>query len=178
MSDPRLTCHFLDDAAHSAAEDARMALARTREKDPAWMAANNARYGWATIGDVVKPCAMWLVPWYFDPRDPTHASRRAAALAAIADGTFGTGERNYYLSRHYWTTWSDKRAPINVVCPNGREWCVDAKSSNGDGWTVTGEPPRITCSPSILVPGYHGFLRDGVFTPDLDGNRGGGIGVP
>lgn len=178
MSDPRFTCHFLDDAAHSAAEEARMALARRRSADPQWLTANKTDYGWASLREVVQPCAMWLSTWYFDPTAPEDALRRATALAAIADGTFGQGERNYYLSRHYWTTWSDKRPPINVLCPNGGEWCVDAKSSNGDGWTVSGEPPRITCVPSILLKGYHGFLRDGVFTPDLDGNRNGGIGVP
>ncbi len=33
-------------------------------------------------------------------------------------------------------------------------------------WTVTGEPPNITVSPSIYFPhepgGWHGWLRDGV----------------
>lgn len=161
------TCHFLDEAAHSAAEDRRMALAKQREADPAWRAANNATYGWASLHEVVAPCAMWFARWYFDPADPEKGLRRSAALAAIADGSFGTGERNYYLSRMYWQQWSDKRPPICVLCPNGREWVVDAKSSNGEGWTVTGDPPRITCAPSILVPGYHGFLREGVFTPNL-----------
>jgi hypothetical protein len=34
---------------------------------------------------------------------------------------------------------------------------------HGEGWTVTGEPPLITCSPSIHFPGYyHGFLTTGV----------------
>jgi hypothetical protein len=54
-----------------------------------------------------------------------------------------------------------------VLTPNGKEWCVDAKSSNGDGWVVTGDPPKITCYPSIVVPDYHGFLREGVFTPNM-----------
>lgn len=161
------TCHFLDDAAHSTAENARMALAKSREKDPAWMRANNAKYGWARLDEVVAPCAMWFVPWYFDPKDPKDASRRETALASITAGTFGTGARNYYLSRHYWLQWSDKRPPICVLCPNGKEWCVDAKSNNGDGWTVTGDPPLITAAPSILVPGYHGFLQNGRFTPNI-----------
>lgn len=49
---------------------------------------------------------------------------------------------------------------------NGRS---DRRSSNGDGWNVTGDLPAITCAPSIVVPGYHGYLRDGVFTADIDG---------
>lgn len=110
---------------------------------------------------------MWFTPWFYDPADPEKAGRREAAMAAIADGTFGTGEHNYYLSRFYWQTWSHVRPPICVLTPNGKEWCIDAKSSNGEGWQVIGEPPRITCSPSIQVPGYHGFLRDGVFSPNI-----------
>jgi hypothetical protein len=167
VSDPAFACHLLDDAAHTAAEDARMALGKSRGNDPIWMKANNATYGWASLSEVVKPCAMWFSRWYFDPTDPADKGRRDAALAAIADGTFGKGERNFYLSIHYWRDWSDKRAPINVLCPNGKEWCVDAKASNGDGWRVIGTAPQITASPSIMVPGYHGFLKGGVFTPNM-----------
>lgn len=161
------TCYFLDDAAHNVAEKARMALAESRGKDQAWLATNSSTYGWARLDEVTAPCAMWFATWYFDPKNPEKGIRREAALQALADGTFGMGEKNFYLSKHYWQMWSDKRPPICVLCPNGREWCVDAKSSNGDGWTVIGDPPTITCSPSILVPGYHGYLRDGVFTPNM-----------
>lgn len=170
MSDPAFTCHFLDAKAFREAEDARMALAKAREADPAWLAANNTTYGWASLREVVKPCAMWHATWFYDPAEPDKAIRRSAALAAIANGTFGTGERSYYLSRFYWQQWSDKRAPICVLCPNGVEWCVDAKSSNGEGWTVTGDPPHLVVSPSIAVTGYHGFLGQqtpGVFSGNI-----------
>nr|WP_283808104.1 DUF6527 family protein [Bradyrhizobium sp. C9] len=56
-----------------------------------------------------------------------------------------------------------------MVCPNGSMWNIDHKSSNGDGWQVTGEWPNITCAPSIIADDYHGFLRNGEFTADLDG---------
>lgn len=161
-------CHFLDRNAHNAAEAARMALGKSRNDDDAWKAANNATYGWASLSEVVAPCAMWYGYWLFDPENPEHKKRRDSALAAIAAATFGAGEKNYYLSKFYWRDWSHLRPPINVLCPNGTEWCVDAKSSNGDGWKVTGSVPKITARPSILVPGYHGFLNDGVFTGDLD----------
>jgi Family of unknown function (DUF6527) len=52
-------------------------------------------------------------------------------------------------------------------CPNGCEWEIDRWSSNGAGWRVTGELPRITCVPSIICGDYHGFLRDGEFTAPL-----------
>lgn len=163
MSDAAFTCHFLNREEMSAAQDARFALARAREKDPAWLGANNSAYGWARLGEVVAPCAMWYAFWLFDPSE--NADRRDRALAQIAAGTFDAAES--YLSRFYWQQWSHKRPPISVLCPNGAEWIVDSKSSNGDGWQVMGDAPRITCSPSIAVPGYHGFLRDGIFTASL-----------
>ena len=70
-----------------------------------------------------------------------------------------------------------------VICPDGTEWTIDGTASNctrpGDHdhrcWPRYGEPPNVTvdknagptCSAgagSILVPGYHGFLRGGRFT--------------
>lgn len=74
-----------------------------------------------------------------------------------------------FLSPHYKRDWAGKRPPIELVCPNGEVWCIDCRSSNGDGWQVTGEWPNITCAPSIVAGDYHGFLRNGEFTPDLDG---------
>lgn len=48
-----------------------------------------------------------------------------------------------------------------VVTPAG-EWVVDGPSSNGTGaWKRSGVPPMVTAHPSILMPGYHGWLRDG-----------------
>jgi hypothetical protein len=157
------TCFFLDAAALSEAEAKRIALAGERDKDVAWKKAHNSAYGWASMTEVVAPCAMWFAPWLFDPKNPEHELRRFNTMKAIEKGTLNSN----YLSIHYWNDWSDKRPPIICLTPNGREWCVDAKSNNGDGWSVTGEPPLITCSPSILVPGYHGFLREGVFTPNM-----------
>jgi len=105
------------------------------------------------------PGMMWYATWYHDPTDPRDAATRAHALA--------NPTANHYLSPFYWQDWSMLRAPISVNCPNGAEWCVDAKSNNGPGWTVVGDAPMLTCSPSIAVPGYHGFLQNGVFTPNL-----------
>lgn len=156
------TCHFLDRAQYLAAQDRRLALAYARGRDAAWLIANGAPYGWASLHEVVEPCAMWYATWLFDP--DANRAKRDRILAAIADGTFGQG---HYLSRFYWERWSDKRPPIGVLCPNGAEWVVDSRSSNGEGWQVTGDVPRITCAPSIVVPGYHGFLRDGVFTESI-----------
>ena len=70
----------------------------------------------------------------------------------------------------------DGRSLIMRLPGNG-EWAIDGPSSNGPGWTRTGEPPSITVRPSILShpssagPGYHGFLTDGVLSDDLEGRR-------
>lgn len=50
-------------------------------------------------------------------------------------------------------------------------WCPDFKASGSEsGWRVSGELPAITVHPSIDAEGcYHGWLRDGVLTDDLEG---------
>lgn len=56
---------------------------------------------------------------------------------------------------------------LQVKTPGG-DWDVDGPSVQGGGWTRTGEVPRITVSPSILIghpPRYHGWLRDGWLVP-------------
>lgn len=110
----------------------------------------------------LEPGMAWYCPWLYDP-------------AAPEPGLKSEREKWGYLSRFYWADWSDKRPPICVVCPNGQHWLIDSKSSNGDGWKITGEPPLITASPSILVPGYHGFLQNGVFTADCEGRGPRGV---
>jgi hypothetical protein len=96
---------------------------------------------------------MWYCPWYVEDRDE-------AELRAGHSGI---------LSRFYTEQWLGKRMPIMVMLPDWSLWCIDQKSSNGEGWTVVGNAPQVTASPSILVPRYHGFLQNGVLTPDLDG---------
>ena len=112
---------------------------------------------------ILLPGMGWLNPWYYDPTGERERSGQHVMHKAADRG------KTHFLSVHYWRDWSGSRAPMTIVCPNGEQWEVDRKSSNGDGWVVTGEWPLITCSPSIVVPGYHGFLRDGEFTPDLEG---------
>ena len=104
----------------------------------------------------MKPGYAYYNPWYWD-LDSKSDNIRVKNLGI--------------LSIHYFETWSKIRPPITVFCPNNREWCIDQKSRNGTGWIVTGTVDNITCSPSIVVPGYHGFLQSHCFTPDLDGNK-------
>jgi hypothetical protein len=115
------------------------------------------------------PGMAWFMDWYFDPTGEREKAGKHVMFKAEQKGKLG------FLSVHYWRDWSDKRPPICVVCPNGEWWEIDRKSSNGDGWMVTGDLPNITCSPSIVVKGYHGFLRNGEFTDDIEGRGPNGI---
>ena len=101
------------------------------------------------------PGDMWFASYLWDPEEDGHLKR--------TDQSF--------LSIEYARDHSTKRPPLIVVCPDGTQWTVDGTASNGkdgSGWSVTGEAPEITCTPSIKVSGYHGYLTNGVFTPDLD----------
>jgi hypothetical protein len=68
------------------------------------------------------------------------------------------------------------RRPLFVKLPDGSEFCLDLCSSpeiaagGGEGWSVSGEPPKVTVTPSINIVGrYHGWITDGVITDDVDG---------
>jgi hypothetical protein len=114
---------------------------------------------------IFVPGMAWFEPWYWD-HDGSWKSRGKYVMCKERPTDPNV---NGFLSPHFWRDWADKRPPICVVCPNGEMWEIDRWSSNGTGWTVTGELPNITCAPSIVVEGYHGFLRDGEFTADLEG---------
>lgn len=132
-----------------------------------------ARGLWNTDRHEFPPGTAWYQPWYVDPLgedgDPM--------LTSPPDDS----DRSLF-SPHYWRSWADRRPPICVVCPNGELWEIDRRSSNGTGWVVTGDlsgdAPSLTCSPSIVVHGYHGFLRDGLFTADVEGRPPNGIERP
>lgn len=52
-----------------------------------------------------------------------------------------------------------------IHLPNGVYWYTTADETGKDGWngwTVTGEPPNITVTPSINAEGHwHGFITNG-----------------
>ena len=124
------------------------------------------------------PGTMWFCPWYHDPAAEGAQAKVEEMLARMAGHEtqhprHAEGYR-WHLSIHYWRDHALRRPPIEVVCPGGGHWCPDQISTNGSGWTVTGEAPNITCSPSIWVSQgegppreYHGFLQGGVFTPPV-----------
>lgn len=82
---------------------------------------------------------------------------------------------NNRKSPEYVRDWEGKRPPIYIQLPapdgGSVHWCIDEKASNSDsGWTVIGELPNLTITPSILMYGcYHGWVRDGELTDDIEG---------
>lgn len=62
---------------------------------------------------------------------------------------------------------NDPLGPLHVMLPGGLWWNVDGPCKKGEYWTRRGTPPMVTAEPSILVPGYHGWLRDGALTDHL-----------
>ncbi|HET7559244.1 MAG TPA: hypothetical protein VFK80_04730 [Limnochordia bacterium] len=95
------------------------------------------------------------------------------------DMWFGEATR---LSAQYERDWQGNRRPLFVMLPSGIATCVDwayfgrFETPDRQGWTVSGEPPNITVHPSILINpdspnGYHGWLRDGILSDDIDGRR-------
>ena len=51
---------------------------------------------------------------------------------------------------------------LYVMLPDGHTWQVDGPASNSKlPWHRDGVPPIVTATPSILSPGYHGWLRNG-----------------
>jgi hypothetical protein len=77
------------------------------------------------------------------------------------------------LSDEYIRERMAKRKPLDVMMPNGDVFCIDAAvSGKRDGWAVTGDPPNITVHPSINIVGrYHGFIKNGVISEDVDGRK-------
>lgn len=114
----------------------------------------------------------------FADGDARHAFHEQVYVRADGEpGDFFT--RNLPPGAMYDAPWllslPDHRGPdgrsLILRLPDGRDWCVDGPSSNGNGWKRTGEPPCITARPSILThnpdgsESYHGWLTDGVLTP-------------
>lgn len=80
-----------------------------------------------------------------------------------------------YLSEFYHAN-NAQRRPLAVVLPGNHLFGIDGQCWNHDlpiphygGWTVTGDAPNITMSPSINLGGlYHGFIQNGLISEDVE----------
>lgn len=68
----------------------------------------------------------------------------------------------------YDAEWWPRKGPDGITLavvlpPHGGDdvWMPDTGPHGQSPWTRTGTIPKVTCSPSILTPRYHGWLRDG-----------------
>jgi len=91
--------------------------------------------------------------------------------------------KNRHLSLEYKRDWADKRDPICLVFPDYGPVIIDhayypeVVGQEGHGWTITGEAPKLTVSPSLGIGQgqngrrwhYHGYLKDGVLSDDIEG---------
>jgi len=77
------------------------------------------------------------------------------------------------LSDEYVAQRMASRPPVAVYTPDGWLFVVDGNATSGaGGWTVSGEPPNLTVTPSINIVGcYHGWITNGVLTDDCDGRQ-------
>ena len=78
-----------------------------------------------------------------------------------------------FFSPNYQKDWAGKRLPLTICLPDGSSWCPDTcpdwGSNMQEGWKITGVAPVLTAYPSIGKPGYHGWLKDGILSDDLEG---------
>ncbi len=125
---------------------------------------HNPQIGRPDDGWPIGTC--WFGKWYFDPARTTEADRLTYLELAKAGKKF--------LSVHYLEEWARIRPPIIVTLPGGLQFCVDSQQVRdgvyaGGGWTVTGDLPNITVNPSIVISTYHGWIKNGEISDDLDG---------
>lgn len=114
---------------------------------PSYQAARAAHGGWVPPGSV----------WNVDPERLARPAYQAMLSAA-------------YRAR------ATDRPPVFVKLPTGEHFCPDARqvtasgSWGADGFTVDGDPPRLSVAELIEVDGWRGYIRDGwLLTIDADG---------
>lgn len=86
---------------------------------------------------------------------------------------------DHQASRQYKEQWADKRPPIIIRLPSGpfspdEFYSRPENAVERNGWAVTGsiEDGTLTVSPSVNIVGYyHGFIRNGQVSDDLEGRR-------
>jgi hypothetical protein len=106
-----------------------------------------------------------------------HNLDRLFRKASDPDGKEGLWTtRSMPVGAMFDATWWPEKGPdgkcIAVILPPGRGdldmWLVDGSSKDGKPWQRTGTPPRISATPSIKSPDYHGHLTNGALVPCPD----------
>lgn len=119
------------------------------------------------------------MPWTLRlVENPTQEDKQTPGVVYFAPWAREGGR----LSVQYKRDWADKRDPICLVIPGYGAILLDAayypetSGQEGHGWIVTGEVPKLTASPSLGIGRnaegrwhYHGWLKDGVLSDDIEG---------
>lgn len=133
------------------------------------------------------------MPWQCTLIDYTSGNyQHMSNLLKVGDMFYGPTEEQYNADSELWYwVWhfcspkhlaeyykshNSHRNPILVMLPPRDLFCVDAMcwdhGRHYGGWTVTGEAPLITLSPSInMVGSYHGWLQNGILSDDCEGRK-------
>lgn len=119
-------------------------------------------------------CACGYVFDEQDERELVHAR-----LFRAADGrefTLDQAPPGSMWNATWWPYFRHAEAPADgwnptVKLPDGIEWHIDGCPNNGGRWTRSGKPPTLTVEPSIKAVRYHGYLRGGVLTEDVEGHK-------
>jgi hypothetical protein len=130
--------------------------------DPRWQQIATCRCGYTFTADDVYQAVQEL--YYVDVAGSRYRLTSVGAFAAPAGAMW---EAPWSRELDDWNG-PDGRAWV-VRLPDGTDWAIDAPSISGGRWTRSGEAPLLTANPSILSRGYHGWLKDGVLTDDLEG---------
>ena len=77
------------------------------------------------------------------------------------------------LSPEYDRDWRESRAPVVIRLPGHVDFCPDRCADDSrSGWVVTGTTPHLTFSPSVNIGRtWHGFVRGGVISDDVEGRQ-------
>jgi hypothetical protein len=131
---------------------------------------------------ILLPSDEWFLRHqHHDPRlEPLQIGHCAVAPWVFTED--GYSHVRKALGSKYLALPEPRRAPIVIALPyhnqkyqiwfpDERAW--DAKQGyHGEGWTITGDLPNISITPSINCVGtYHGYVDKGQITSDCEGRK-------
>ena len=157
---PRLRYH---DATRLVGTDLPLELSQNKESD--------YQTEFLPAGDPRWPTRCAACGYEFQPLDPRqwqtvrlYRSPVSGARLSLADAPTGAlWFADWFGKSRRWVG-PDGRC-LCVQTPGG-PWCVDAPESGGrgkstGGWQRVGVPPVTSAHPSVLIGGWHGWLREG-----------------
>ncbi len=144
-------------------EDGHVITLDWPKDDPRWP--THCACGYAFQDRDPRQCHQWTIYRASDGQEYSIHSRLQGTAQAAPTGAMWEAP---WLS-DFWHG-PDGRCYI-LRLPDGHDWIIDGPARSGGGWTRTGEAPQLTARPSILSPGYHGWLDRGVLSDDLEGRR-------